>query len=139
MSTGDFLRQTTLFSGCGDDEIATVLSTAKEREFAEGDVIVRQGHPGGAGFYLVLSGSVEVRRDGAVVASRGPGEFFGEMALLLDDTPRSADVVATSPTRCLVITKWDLRAMLAAHPELGVRMMSELARRLSEADRTLSP
>jgi CRP-like cAMP-binding protein len=137
MDTAVFLKETALFSDLTEKEIASVLGTAKEREFAAGDVIIREG-PGGAGFYLMLAGSVEVRKGDLVLATFGPGDYFGEMALLLEDTPRTADVVATSPTRCLVITRWDLKALLAAHPEIGVKMMGELAKRLRDTDQAIS-
>jgi len=86
----------------------------------------------------VLSGSAEARKGKTLLAEFGPGAYFGEMALLLDDTPRTADVVATSDTRCLAITQWDLRALIKGHPEIGVKMMAELARRLRDTDAALS-
>jgi CRP-like cAMP-binding protein len=60
------------------------------------------------------------------------------MALLLEDTPRTADVVATDASACLAITRWDLRAMISNNPDVGVRMMAELAKRLRDTDRSLS-
>jgi CRP-like cAMP-binding protein len=78
-----------------------------------------------------------VRAGDAVLARLGAGDYFGEMALLLPHTPRTADVVALEDTTCLVITQWDLRALLAAHPEAGLAMMGELARRLADTDRAL--
>ena len=52
------------------------------------------------------------------------------MALLLEDTPRTADVVSTGDTTCLAVTQWDLKALIKSHPEVGVKIMAELARRL---------
>ncbi|WKZ83670.1 MAG: cyclic nucleotide-binding domain-containing protein [Acidimicrobiia bacterium] len=138
MEAAELLKQTSLFSGFSDRDLESVLSTAKERTFSAGDEIIRDGHEGGRGFYLVLEGGAQARKGDLVLADFGPGAYFGEMALLLDDTPRTADVVATGPTRCLVITQWDLRAMIASHPEIGVKMMSELARRLRDTDAALS-
>lgn len=138
MNRADFLRRTSLFSGCSDEEIRTVLAAAKERHFDAGTTIIREGHEGGSGFYLLVDGSAEVRKGEKVLAVFGPGDYFGEMALLLDDTPRTADVVATAPSTCLVVTRWDLRALLSGYPEIGVRMMAELAKRLRDTDRALS-
>ena len=138
MDQAGFLKQTPLFSGLSNQEIESVLATAKEREFAAGDSIITQGREGGRGFYLLLSGSAEVRKNEKQLADFGPGAFFGEMALLLEDTPRTADVVAMSDTICLVITQWDLRALIKGHPEIGVKMMAELARRLRDTDAALS-
>jgi CRP-like cAMP-binding protein len=138
MERAKFLKQTPLFSGFTDKEIASVLGTAKERTFAAGDAMITEGSEGGRGFYLLVSGSAEVRRGETLLATYSPGDYFGEMALLLEDTPRTADVVATSDTTCVVITQWDLRGLLEGHPELGLKMMSELARRLRDTDAKIS-
>jgi CRP-like cAMP-binding protein len=60
------------------------------------------------------------------------------MALLLEDTPRTADVVALTKAKCLVITQWDLRAILSTHPDIGMKIMNELASRLSGTEKALS-
>ena len=60
------------------------------------------------------------------------------MSLLLEDTPRTADVTAVEDTTCLAITSWDLRALIKTHPDVGVKMMSELAKRLRDTDQALS-
>ena len=138
MDQASFLKKTSLFSGLSDKEINSVLGTAKERVFASGDSIITAGQEGGRGFYLLLSGAAEARRDTKLLAEFGPGDYFGEMALLLEDTPRTADVVATADTTCLAITQWDLKALLDGHPEIGMKMMAELARRLRDTDATLS-
>lgn len=98
--------------------------------------MVKQGEKG-LGFYLLLEGQVEVRRKGRRLATLGPGEFFGEMALF-DDQPRSADVVALQPTRCLVLTKWEFWGFAMNQPRMLRGMLAEMARRLAETDRSLS-
>jgi len=137
MDKPGFLRQAPLFSTLSDEEIRGVLGTAKERTFPAGAHIIRDGHEGGVGFYLVLSGAAEVRKGSAVLARFGPGDYFGEMALLLEETPRTADVFATEPTTCLAITKWDLRSVIHSHPDVGVKMMAELAKRLRETNEAI--
>ena len=138
MDTKAFLKQTGLFSKCSDRDLDRVIATAKQRSFDEGATMVREGDPGARGFYLILSGSAEVRKGGEAVARMGPGEFFGEMALLLDDTPRTADVVALEPTTTLVMTQWDFKALLTSHPEVGSAIMLELAQRLRNTDQALT-
>ncbi len=138
MNAADLLKRTTLFSGFSEKEIASVLGTAKERSFAAAEVIIEEGHEGGRGFYLLLEGTAQVRKGTTALADFGVGDYFGEMALLLEDTPRTADVVATSAARCLIITQWDLRALIKNHPEIGVKMMAELAKRLRNTDSALS-
>ncbi|MCU0280738.1 MAG: cyclic nucleotide-binding domain-containing protein [Acidimicrobiia bacterium] len=136
-SLSEHLKRSSLFAGFSDRQIADVLATAKQRRFAAGEQIIEQGDEGGRGFYLVVEGRTEVRAGDTVLAHFGSGDYFGEMALLLPDTPRTADVIALEDTTCLVITQWDLRALLSAHPETGLAMMGELARRLADTDRTL--
>ena len=136
-SLNEYLKRTTLFAGFSDRQIADVLATAKQRRFAAGEQIIRRGDEGGRGFYLIVEGRTEVRAGDNVLASFSAGDYFGEMALLLPDTPRTADVVAVEETTCLVITQWDLRALLSTHPETGLAIMGELARRLADTDRTL--
>lgn len=138
MDKAEFLKRTPLFAGFSDKEIASVLGTAKERTFAAGESIIREGHEGGRGFYLLLSGSADARKGTIHLADYGPGDYFGEMALLLEDTPRTAEVTATSETTCLAITQWDLKALLKSHPEIGIKMMNELARRLRDTDAALT-
>jgi CRP-like cAMP-binding protein len=136
-SLSEHLKRSSLFAGFSDRQIADVLATAKQRRFAAGEQIIEQGDEGGRGFYLIVEGRTEVRAGDTVLAHFGSGDYFGEMALLLPDTPRTADVIALEDTTCLVITQWDLRALLSAHPETGLAMMGELARRLADTDRTL--
>ncbi len=137
--TKKLLKEAPLFSQFSGDELASVTETAVERTFAAGQKIVTEGDVGGIGFYLILAGAVEVRKGERTLAKLGSGQFFGEMALLLDkETPRSADVVATAETRCLMITRWDLRSLVKTHPEMALKMMGELARRLSKTHESLS-
>jgi CRP-like cAMP-binding protein len=138
MDKAAFLKRTPLFSSFSDKEIASVLGTAKVRVFAEGDSIISEGHEGGRGFYLLLAGSAAARKGDIHLKDFGPGDYFGEMALLLEDTPRTADVVATGETTCLAITQWDLKAIIKSHPDIGIKMMNELAKRLRDTDAALS-
>ncbi len=135
--TVKLLKKTPLFSQFSEEELAATLRTAKEREFAAGTTIVREGDTGGLGFYLILSGQVEVRKGGKSLAKWNTGDFFGEMSLLLD-TPRTADVVALEKTRCVMITRWDLRALISTHPDMALKMQAELARRLLDTNKALS-
>ncbi|MBI4279525.1 MAG: cyclic nucleotide-binding domain-containing protein [Armatimonadetes bacterium] len=125
-----FLKRVPLFTGLPEQDLERIAGTVKERQYAAGEEIVQQGRPGFS-FFMILDGGVEVRRDGHVLRALEPGEFFGEIAVL-DDAPRSATVVATRPTTCLAITRKDLVDILKAYPEIAVRMLGVLARRLRE-------
>lgn len=136
------LKRSPLFADFSDREIASVVETARERSFAAGDKIIEAGAEGGRAFYVLLEGAAQARKAGVVLADFAPGDYFGEMALLLDDTPRTADVVATDTAHCLLITSWDLRALVKVHPNAGDKIMAELAHRfhnnlMSELDSRL--
>lgn len=133
------LKKVSLFSSLDDKQIGTVASEANERSFVDGDLIVKQGDTGAAGFWVIMSGNVEVRRGAVTLANLGRGEYFGEMALVSDHaTPRSADVVATDEVQALQLTRWDLRGLILAHPEIALSMLADLAERIRKADEALA-
>lgn len=131
-----FLQKTPLFAQFSEKELAALFSTAKIREFDAGSTIVREGDPASIGFYLVLEGQVEVRKGQKTLAKLGVGDYFGEMALL-SDAPRSADVLVTQKTKCLMITRWELRSIISSYPDVALKMMGELARRLTATNQAL--
>jgi len=131
-----FLKKTSLFGQFSEKELEALFSTAKIREFDAGSTIVREGDPTSIGFYLILEGQVEVRKGQKTLAKLGAGDYFGEMALLTD-APRSADVVAVEKTKCLMIMRWELRSIISSYPDVALKMMGELARRLSATNQAL--
>jgi CRP/FNR family cyclic AMP-dependent transcriptional regulator len=124
----EMLQKTPLWSGLGEKELKVIARSFKELKYESGDVIVRKGEAG-VGFYLIVDGTVEVRADGRVLSKLGPGQFFGEMALL-DGQPRSADVVATEPSRCLAMSSWSFNGVVSEHPKIALKMLQEFVRRL---------
>lgn len=130
------LQSVPIFSGLNDRQLRHLTRDSKGHAFSEGETVVKQGDKG-LGFYLLLDGRVEVRRKGRRLATLGPGEFFGEMALF-DDQPRSADVIALQPTRCLVLAKWEFWGFAMNQPRMLRGMLAEMARRLAETNRALS-
>jgi CRP/FNR family transcriptional regulator, cyclic AMP receptor protein len=130
------LHTVPLFSGLKEKQLKSILASGKQQSYAEGRVIVAEGEAG-VGFYLILDGGVEVKRKGRAVAKLGTGNFFGEMSLL-DSNPRSSDVVATSPTTCLVLSSWDFQALAESHNEIAMNLLKTLVHRLRESDKALS-
>jgi CRP/FNR family transcriptional regulator, cyclic AMP receptor protein len=104
------LRRVELFRGLDDGELDEVAALAGELEFAPNAVIARQGQVE-TGFFLVVSGRVQVTHGGKELASLGPGEFFGELTVI-DQQPRLASVVAAEQTVCLALASWDLLRLL---------------------------
>jgi len=128
---------TPLFSGLSKGQLKSIVRSSKERSFKKGEAIVREGEESGVGFYLIVGGSAEVRRDGRSLTKLARGQFFGEMGLL-DQQPRSADVVALEDTDCLVLSAPTFWSLVSTNPKIGRALVQELARRLRETDRTLT-
>jgi CRP-like cAMP-binding protein len=135
MSHEGFLSRVPIFAHCSADEIAAVASVAQESFFPPGQIIVTQGTPGQA-FYMIITGRVEILRDGVSLGAFGPGDFFGEMSLL-DSAPRSATIRALDQTSCLMLSSWDFRALLERHPSIAIKLLEVLSRRLRVADERL--
>ena len=119
------------FSSLNPKNRKTLLAQGKEISYKAGSTIVAEGTTG-VGFFLILDGKAEVRKKGKVLATLSKGQFFGEMSLI-DDLPRSADVIALQPTRCWAITSWSFGSLIEAHPELAIGMLKELVKRLRAA------
>jgi CRP/FNR family transcriptional regulator, cyclic AMP receptor protein len=130
MEALEHLREVPLFEGLSDAEISEIAQAAQEREFPAGAMIVTQGSPS-LGFFLLVEGKVQVVRNHKPVAEFGPHGFFGEMSLL-EELPRSASVVALEPAKCLVIGSWDFRTLLTKQPEIAIKMLRDMSRRLRE-------
>ena len=108
MSHEEFIARVPIFASCTPDEIAVIASVAQDGFFQPSQIIVTQGTPGQA-FYLILSGRVEILRDGVSLGGFGPGDFFGEMSLL-DQAPRSATIRAIDQVSCVMLSSWDFKA-----------------------------
>lgn len=128
VETIDTLAGLTLFSDLGRPQLEAVAHTFEEEWFEEGQRILRQGFSG-AGFYIILNGEAAVRIDGQDRSKLARGEFFGEISILLGEDP-SADVVALSRLRCLVLPGPRVQEFLMSHPSVMFRMLQAEARRL---------
>ncbi len=122
------LRKVPLFSGCDEKQLSFIASRVEDLEFASGRRLCEQGRSGGD-FFIVLSGTAEVRRNGKTIRSLRDGDFFGEIALL-EHGPRTASVVATSPLRCLVLGPSQFRDVLHQDASIAVPVMHAMAERL---------
>ncbi len=132
------LRNVSIFSDLGAVEIAALERLADVRDFAEGAVVVSQEDAGDS-LFVVVRGKLKVvlygesGREIILSIFKSPGDFFGEMSLL-DDEPRSANVIAAEPSRLLTLSRTDFRAHIASHPRTALRVLTELSRRLRRAD-----
>jgi CRP/FNR family cyclic AMP-dependent transcriptional regulator len=103
-----------------------------ERTFPEGHTTTTEGQ-GGVGFFVIEDGNAAVSIRGAIVRTLGPGDYFGEIALI-DNGPRSATIVATTDLRCRGMTAWEFRPFVQEHPEVAWPLLETLVARLREAE-----
>jgi CRP/FNR family transcriptional regulator, cyclic AMP receptor protein len=125
----DTLRAIPLFGDCSKKELSLLARTGKQVDYTADHVIVAQGDTEGAGLHVLLDGEAKVEVNGRTRRRLGPGDFFGEIALL-DGGPRTASVITTTPARVLFIARWNFREVLSDQPALALRMLEVVARRL---------
>jgi CRP-like cAMP-binding protein len=125
----DRLRDIPLFTLLSDAGLARVSEIATEIECPPGTVLALADDPG-TGMFVVEEGSVVVEGHHGLHKTLGPGEFFGELTLLVPDAHRVARVRAETDVRCLAIRRDDFSALLDEEPRLAVTMLPVLARRL---------
>ena len=132
----DVLKKVPLFSGLSRRHLDHIAREADEVKEEADTVLVRQGGLGRE-FLLILEGGARVERDGQTIARLGPGDFFGEMSLI-DGMPRSASVIAGSPTVLLVIEARSFQHLLDTVPGLQKKLLVTLSARLRAADARLA-
>jgi CRP/FNR family cyclic AMP-dependent transcriptional regulator len=135
-----FLKRVPLFSGLTDSQIERLAAGSVRRSFPKGRTIVAEGEPSQS-LYVLLSGRAKVQRSDTegkevILAVLGPGECFGEMSLI-DDAPRSASVITIESCDFMSINKEGFKAMLMSSPEICMRIMKGLVKRLREADKKI--
>jgi CRP/FNR family transcriptional regulator, cyclic AMP receptor protein len=126
------LAQVPLFGACSKKDLTAVARASDEIDVPAGKVLVEEGRFGHE-FFLILDGQAEVTRGGRRLATLGPGQYFGELALL-DKGPRSATVRASAPSTVLVIGHQELTTLLDSVPGLARKLLVAMAGRLREAD-----
>lgn len=134
--TSEILSKVPLFQGLRKRQLQNLARIFIDRKCAAGEVIVPQGR-GGYGFFVIASGAAEAVRErdgeeGVVVNTFGPGDFFGELALL-DGGPRTASVVATEPSECLILPRENFLGACTRDGEMAVAILIELAKRFRKA------
>ena len=133
----DVLARVDLFSTLDKKELQMLAKSCQERSYKAGTTILPQGDAG-AGLYVIKSGKVRIMQavdpDRAEVEldTEGPGGVLGEMALL-DDMPRSASVVAEEDVTALLLPVWEFRTVLRSHPDIALKLLAVLSRRLRKA------
>jgi len=132
----DLLAAVPLFSACSHAELRAIAQLGTPVAAEEGAYLTRRGKPGRE-FFLVLDGKASCRVGRREVGTFGPGDYFGELALLHGGV-RTADVVAVTPMYLLVLDSREFRSMLMTTPNIGVKMLAHVAERLADADAQLT-
>lgn len=131
-SAADQLANVPLFSALSKRDLQRVAKASDEVGIAAGRVLVEQGRTGHE-FFLILDGEAMVRRNNRKVATLGPGQYFGELAIL-DRGPRSASVIANTDMRVLVLGQREFVGVLDSIPGMSSKLLTTMAQRLREAD-----
>ena len=134
----DTLARVELFSGLNKKELRTLAESCQERKYKAGTRIISQGDTG-VGLYIITSGKVRITHSSGPgqaeedLATAGAGDVLGEMALL-DDLPRSATITAVEDVTALLLPVWEFRTVLRNHPDIALKLLSVLSRRLRKAE-----
>jgi CRP-like cAMP-binding protein len=128
----EHLSKVRLFSSCSDKDLQKIAKASDEVAIDAGRVLVEQGTTGRE-CYVILEGTASVERNGVRVTTLGPGDQFGELALL-DGGPRTATVTAETPMKVLVLGQREFAGVLDEVPGLAHKVMSSLAQRIRELD-----
>ncbi len=124
----EILRKIPLFDRCSAQQLRFIASRVRSREYPAGATLCKQGQ-GADEFFVIVDGSAQVRRDASILRTMGPGDFFGEIALI-DEGPRTATVVSSSPMRCLVIESQQFRSVLGQNADIAVHILDAVTQRL---------
>lgn len=124
------LKRSPLFAGLSNRELEELAQISEDMEVDAGTVLARQGEAGRE-FFVVLEGEVDVTRDGRTLTPQGGVDFFGELALVAD-MPRTATLTARTPLRFFVLTSQGFRSMLAHNPEVELKVLRSMVKRLAE-------
>lgn len=124
----DLISHVPLFSQCSKQELALVAGIADEIDLAEGKELTREGAPARE-FFVLVDGTVRITKNTRKLADLGPGEWFGEIALITRG-PRTATVTASSPVRVLVLTDRAFRQVVQRVPSIALKVLASVGERL---------
>jgi CRP-like cAMP-binding protein len=126
----DALRRVPLFCGLDDEDLKGIAGAAQEVEFPPGQVLTQPGATG-SGMFFIMDGTavVQTRREQVEL---GPGQFFGELALISSDATRTARVRAKTTLRCLALDRASFRSLVADYPDVAAALLEVALGRLAE-------
>jgi CRP/FNR family transcriptional regulator, cyclic AMP receptor protein len=134
----DTLARVELFAGLEKKDLQLLAGACRERNYSAGSKLIKQGDTG-VGLYVITNGTVHITKETDPdkaeldLGTVGPGNVLGEMSLL-DDLPRSANVTAVGDVTALLLPVWEFRTTLRNHPDITLRLLATLSRRLRKAE-----
>ncbi len=129
----ELLRRVPLFADLDRRELQQIGQTLKERTFPAGATVASEGEHG-VGFFVIEDGEATVEVGGEGRRRLGPGDYFGEIALILGGE-RTATVTADTELRCLGMTSWEFRPLVESNPRIAWPMIQTIAKRIGDAAR----
>jgi len=126
----ELLKHVPLFHGLSDKELKTLSENFTERAFRDGTELTAEGQ-GGVGFFVIESGEARVTIGGKDRRRLGPGDYFGEVALLTD-SPRTATITAETDLRCYGMTSWDFKPLVESHSSIAWKLLQTMAKKYQE-------
>jgi len=120
------LKRVPIFEGLDNRELERIAASMKQRTFGAGDTVTTEGQ-GGVGFFVIEDGEARVTIHGDERRRLGPGDYFGEVALL-NDSPRTATITAETELRCYGMTSWDFKPLVESHSSIAWKMLQAMAK-----------
>jgi CRP/FNR family cyclic AMP-dependent transcriptional regulator len=124
----DMLKRVPLFAGLDNKELQQIATSMRERRFRAGDTVTQEG-AGGVGFFVVQEGEADVKVGGESKGSVGPGDYFGEIALI-NESPRTATLTARTDMVCYGMTPWDFRPLVESNSTIAWKLLTAMAEKM---------
>jgi CRP-like cAMP-binding protein len=125
VALADDLKQVPLFGDLSDRELKRLADDFKERDFDPGMTPLREDQMSGVGFFVITEGEASVSRDGKELARLGPGDHFGELALI-SDRVRTATVTAETPLRTAMLASWEFKEIVKGNPDIAWKLLEHV-------------
>jgi CRP/FNR family cyclic AMP-dependent transcriptional regulator len=129
----ELLEQIPLFEGLSQGELKRIARSFKERRFSAGDTVSVEG-ASGIGFFVISEGTASVDVHGEPRGKLGPGDYFGEVALIDDHARRTATITADSDLTCYGLTSWEFRPLVEANAQISWKLLQAMAKRLRDSE-----
>jgi len=129
----ELLQRVRLFEGLGRSELEMLSRSFKDRTFPAGQTVAQEGS-GGVGFFVIESGEATVTVGGDEKRKFGAGDYFGEIALIDEDSLRTATITADTELKCWGLTAWEFRPLVETHAPIAWALLKTMAMRLREAE-----